>query len=324
MKIWKKFLMIWAFGIVMVFNAASLFVADATKLNNEDFEIGDLVEVRPTGNPGEPWNPKTTYPAKIIAVKDEERRYQVHILKAVSGSRETWCYSWNVRRAQKEAVDEYTPDFLVGSWNVGPGTSENTVNSRENGDGTRTNTIERGMIGNNNLLQIKGDKTYSWKVSSKETINGSWEESNDPDFPITLLVGYWGENWQAGPDAMHNGKEQIKLRSAVSKKRFWGPRLSGSGTTPAKSPVKTPSRTPTQSNRPSENTQPSPNTRSNSNSSASTTRSWKTGDRVQAQSRDGKWYNGVINETDGNRYQIRYDDNYPYALEWVTAIRPPQ
>ncbi|MDQ4123353.1 MAG: tudor domain-containing protein [Acidobacteriota bacterium] len=289
----------------------------------EDFKIGESVEVRKYGNPGDAWNQKDTFPGKIVAIKANEPRYQVRVTTAVSGGNTAWFYSWNVRRGQKASIDEYTAEFLIGAWNVGPGTSENTVGTHDNGDGTRTNTIERGMIGNNNLLRINSNKTYSWQVSSRETITGNWVESDDPDYPITLLDAHWGEDWQAGPDGTHRGKQHIKLRNVVSKKRFWGPRLGATAESATKRGSASRNPTENTSRRSSANTNSTPNAgRSNSGSAGSIR--FGIGDRVQAQSRDGKWYNGTISEIDGKRYQIRYDDNYPYALEWVTAVRAAQ
>ncbi len=207
-----RFLLTLLLGLAVPLGSAGAAAAD-------EFRVGDIVEARVRGGPNEPWDPKLTFQVRIIEVNPNAEaqgvaKYKVRMLTAEGGSRDGYAFPWQVRRLQGRPVqDQYTPEFLYGAWDVGPGSNENTVSERDNGDGTRTRTIERSLIGNSNRLEIYSNQKWSWRVAGNKTLRGDWVAGSDPDYPIVLRRAYWDLDWLAGPFGKHDGKEFLRLKS---------------------------------------------------------------------------------------------------------------
>jgi hypothetical protein len=178
----------------------------------ESFKVGDAVESEYAAS----W-----YAGKVVEVMTGKYAgwYKIKYdkdgsISAASGAR--------MRRAGQELSTPPTlkPEDTFGSWTL------STVTQTTSTDSTHRYTTT-SLYAQGDLLTIRADGTYQWKMGGKP-ISGRWSrEPNPREYwgPIILENGWQNQRWWVGFNGRSaNGVPNVYIRSEYGS-RYWGSKV---------------------------------------------------------------------------------------------------
>lgn len=181
---------------------------NTTESNQQKFKVGDKIEVQWAG---------FLYPGKIVGYNKSKGCYEVEYEnKAYKNSCE---FPEKIKLSGKNLEEPFTlkATDTYGTWGIG-------TTSRTTTQDNTTQTTTTNLYGGGSLT-INANKTYTWKINSKETVTGKWDTNAAPERykgPVRLIKGMFGKDWWVNYEGKNNlGKPTIYIRSAEGT-RYWG------------------------------------------------------------------------------------------------------